>query len=234
MSIQSPSKLIVAAKDGTVVRTVDLSGRRTLTIGRSPDCDLTMDIESISRRHATMICLYNTWVLVDADSKSKFKVENKKVDYATLSDDRPIQIGGAFFWLQNAPMAPVRPTSDSPEPTRKILNPITSNITAATLTIMDLETRPIHTCSLDGEITSIGTSPEADYSLDIEGWSPIQLALIQTQAGAELLDVSQEQRLRFRGNLRRRWSSYEPTLFRCGDYLLQWCTENSSSPTAST
>ena len=36
MPIQSPYKLIVAAKDGTVVRTVDLAHRRTLTIGRSP------------------------------------------------------------------------------------------------------------------------------------------------------------------------------------------------------
>ena len=74
MPIQSPYKLIVAAKDGTVVRTVDLAHRRTLTIGRSPRCDLTMDIESISRRHATMIFLNNTWTLIDADSKSKFKV----------------------------------------------------------------------------------------------------------------------------------------------------------------
>ena len=90
MPIQSPYKLIVAAKDGTVVRTVDLAHRRTLTIGRSPRCDLTMDIESISRRHATMICLNNTWTLIDADSKSKFKVDNEKVDYATLSEERPI------------------------------------------------------------------------------------------------------------------------------------------------
>ena len=103
MPIQSPYKLIVAAKDGTVVKTVDLAHRRTMTIGRSPRCDLTMDIESISRRHATMICLNNTWTLIDADSKSKFKVDNEKVDYATLSEERPIQIGGAFFWLQTAP-----------------------------------------------------------------------------------------------------------------------------------
>ena len=87
MPIQSPYKLTVAAKDGTVVRTVDLAHRRTLTIGRSPRCDLTMDIESISRRHATMIFLNNTWTLIDADSKSKFKVDNEKVDYAALSEE---------------------------------------------------------------------------------------------------------------------------------------------------
>ena len=77
MPIHSPYKLIVAAKDGTVVRTVDLAHRRTLTIGRSPRCDLTIDIDSISRRHATMIFLNDTWTLVDSDSKSKFKVNNE-------------------------------------------------------------------------------------------------------------------------------------------------------------
>ena len=82
MPIQSPYKLIVAAKDGTVLRTVDLASRCTLTIGRSPRCDLTMDIESISRRHATMVYLDGSWTLVDAGSKYKFKVDNKKVDHA--------------------------------------------------------------------------------------------------------------------------------------------------------
>ena len=123
MPIQSPYKLIVAAKDGTVVRTIDLTHRQTLTIGRSPRCDITMDIDSISRRHATMICLNDTWTLIDADSRSKFKVDNEKVDYATLSEERPIQIGGAFFWLQTAPNTPVRPSSDAVAPTERLWTP---------------------------------------------------------------------------------------------------------------
>ena len=124
MPIQSPYKLIVAAKDGTVVRTVDLAHRRTLTIGRSPRCDLTMDIESISRRHATMVCLNNTWTLIDADSKSKFKVDNEKVEYATLSEERPIQIGGAFFWLQTAPSRSGPSIDGSRCPYRKVVEPL--------------------------------------------------------------------------------------------------------------
>ena len=152
-----------------------------------------MDIESISRRHATMICLNNTWTLIDADSKSRFKVNNEKVDYAALSEERPIQIGGAFFWLQTAPGAPVRPSTEAAAPTEKLWSPSSTESANATLTIMDLEARPIHICALDGELTTVGTSPEADCSLDIEGWSPIQLALIQEQSGAALLDVSSEQ-----------------------------------------
>ena len=233
MPIQSPYKLIVAAKDGTVVRTVDLTHRRTLSIGRSPRCDLTMDIESISRRHATMIHLNNTWTLIDADSKSKFKVDNEKVDFATLSEERPIQIGGAFFWLQTAANGPVRPSADGAAPTEKLWSPSISDSSNATLTIMDLEARPIHTCALHGEVTTIGTSPEADCCLEIEGWSPIQLALVQEQSGAALLDVASEQRLRLQGRPCRRWASHEPTLLRCGEQLLRWEAEIPSSEVGS-
>ena len=88
MPIESPYKLIVAAKDGTVVRTVDLAHRRALSIGRSPRCDLTIDIDSISRRHATLVFLENAWTMIDCGSRSKFKVENEKVEHATLSMER--------------------------------------------------------------------------------------------------------------------------------------------------
>ena len=233
MPIHSPYKLIVAAKDGTVVRTVDLAHRRTLTIGRSPRCDLTMDIDSISRRHATMIFLNDTWTLVDSDSKSKFKVNNEKADHAPLSEERPIQIGGAYFWLQAAPSTPVRPSTDASAPTEQLWTPAVSDGPQASLKIMDLEARPVHHCALEGELTTIGTSAEADCSLDIAGWAPIQLALIQEQSGAALLDVAPEHQLRLRGKSCRRWAGHETTLFRCGDHLLQWDSESPSSEAGS-
>ena len=222
MPIQSPYKLIVAAKDGTIVRTVDLASRCTLTIGRSPRCDLTMDIESISRRHATMIFINNNWTLVDAGSKSKFKVDNEKVDHALLSEDRPIQIGGAFFWLQTAQNTAVKPPAHASLATEKLWSPPSSNTSQANLTIMDLEARPILRCALEGEMTTIGSSEHADCRLDIEGWSPVQLALIQEQSGAALLDVASEHQLRVQGKPCRRWACPGSTLLRCGDHLLQW------------
>ena len=233
MPIHSPYKLIVAAKDGTVVRTVDLAHRRTLTIGRSPRCDLTMDIDSISRRHATMVLLNNSWTLVDSDSKSKFKVNNEKTGHALLSEERPIQLGGAYFWLQTAPRTPVPPSSDSRSSTEKLWTPSVSDGPQASLTIMDLEARPVHRCALEGEITTIGTSAEADCSLDIPGWSPIQLALIQEQSGPALLDVAAEHQLRLRSKSCRRWANHGTTLLRCGDHLLQWDSESPSSEAGS-
>ena len=98
---------------------------------------------------------------------------------------------------------------------------------------MDLEARPIHTCALDGELATVGSSPEADFCLDIEGWSPVQLALIQEQSGAALLDVASQPQLRLRGKSCRRWASHESTLLRCGDHLLKWEAEIPPSETGS-
>ena len=78
------------------------------------------------------------------------------------------------------------------------------------------ESRPIHTCALDGELTTVGSSPDADCCLDIQGWSPVQLALIQEQSGAALLDVASQPQLRLRGKSCRRWASHESTLLRWG------------------
>ena len=233
MPIQSPYKLIVAAKDGTVVRTVDLASRCTLTIGRSPRCDLTMDIESISRRHATMVYLDGSWTLVDAGSKYKFKVDNKKVDHAHLTEDRPIQIGGAFFWLQVAPKAPVRPSTVPSPATEKLWSPSNSSASQASVTIMDLEARPIRKCALEGEMTTIGASEDADCHLDLKGWSPIQLASIQEQSGAALLDVAPEHQMRLQGKPCRRLAAQGSVLLRCGEHLLHWEAESTSSETGS-
>ena len=103
----------------------------------------------------------------------------------------------------------------------------------ATLTVMDLEARPIHTCALEGELTTVGSSPDADCCLDIQGWSPVQLALIQEQSGAALLDVASQPQLRLQGKSCRRWASHESTLLRCGDHLLQWVAEMPSAETGS-
>lgn len=211
MPIQSTCKLIVAAKDGTVVKTVDLTRRRTLSIGRSPRCDLSMDLESISRRHATMVLLNGRWTMIDNDSKTGFKVDNEKHDVAALADDRPIQLGGAFFWLQTNLKSSENTLLIPPEPETGKVN----------LIIMDLEARPLHQIYTDGELTTIGRSDDCDFCVPLDGWSPVQLAVIQSASGTSILDVSAQSQMRIQGISCRRWSKRQSSLIRCGDQLLQ-------------
>ena len=219
MPIQSTCKLIVAAKDGTVVKTVDLTRRRTLTIGRSPRCDLSMDLESISRRHATMVLLNGRWTMIDNDSKTGFKVDNEKHDVAGLADDRPIQLGGAFFWLQTNLDSQLPSTKDSSQNTLWI--PPEPETGKVNLNIMDLEARPLHQISADGELTTIGRSDDCDFCVPLDGWSPVQLAVIQSASGTSILDVSAQSQMRIQGISCRRWSKRQSSLIRCGDQLLQ-------------
>ena len=98
---------------------------------------------------------------------------------------------------------------------------------------MDLEARPIRKCALEGELTTTGASEDADCHLDLKGWSPIQLALIQEQSGAALLDIAPENQMRLQGEPCRRLAAHGSVLLRCGDHLLHWVAESTSSETGS-
>jgi hypothetical protein len=221
MPIQCTCKLVVAAKDGTVVKSVDLTRRQTLSIGRSPRCDLSMDLESISRRHATMIFLDGRWTIIDTDSKSGFKIDNQNVDVATLEEDRPIQLGGAFFWLQSIACDSSRFPGSESSPSSTLWLPSDQDTGKVSLTIMDLDARPLHQISAEGELTTIGSSNKSDYCIPIQDWAPVQLAVIQSESGTSVLDVAHENKMRFQGQLCRRWSKKERSLIRCGDQLIE-------------
>ena len=221
MPIQSTYKLVVAAKDGTVVKSVDLTRRQTLSIGRSPRCDLPIDLESVSRRHATMILLDGRWTIIDTDSKTGFKIDNQNVEIATVEEDRPIQIGGAFFWLQSiANDSPRFPRSET-SPINTLWVPSVLETGKVHLTIMDLEARPLLRISTEGELTTIGSSTKSDHCIPIQDWAPVQLAVIQSESGISLLDVAYESKMRFQGQPCRRWSKKERSLIRCGDQLIE-------------
>ena len=221
MPIQCTCKLVVAAKDGTVVKSVDLTRRQTLSIGRSPRCDLPMDLESISRRHATMILLDGRWTIIDNDSKTGFKIENQNVDIATLEEDRPVQLGGAFFWLQSVANDSPRFSRSEASPKNTLWLPSDLETGKVNLTIMDLEARPLHQISTEGELTTIGSTSKSDHCIPIQGWAPVQLAVIQSESGTSLLDVAHENKMRFQGQPCRRWSKKERSLIRCGDQLIE-------------
>lgn len=225
MPIESPYKLVVAAKDGTVIRTVDLTKRQALTVGRSPRCDLTIDLDSISRRHATLLFLDGAWMMVDCDSKTKFRVDNQKVDRALLNEDRPIHLGGAYFWLQASPKTPAPPNLEEAKATEDLWQPDDSESGNACLRILDLECRPLHQFSPRGEQTSIGTSSRATHTVKIDGWAPHQLALIHERSGPVLMDISASCMLRSSGVSIRRCNASGRTLLRCGNFILEWTVE---------
>ena len=72
-------------------RTV-LSGNRVL-IGRSRDCDVTLDDPNVSRRHAELRREGSTWLVSDLGSTNGVKVNGRRVDDHPLSPGDEIVLG---------------------------------------------------------------------------------------------------------------------------------------------
>ena len=72
-------------------RTV-LSGNRVL-IGRSRDCDVTLDDPNVSRRHAELRREGSTWLVSDLGSTNGVKVNGRRVDNHPLSSGDELVFG---------------------------------------------------------------------------------------------------------------------------------------------
>jgi pSer/pThr/pTyr-binding forkhead associated (FHA) protein len=72
-------------------RTV-LSGNRVV-IGRSRDCDVTLDDPNVSRRHAELRREGERWAIADLGSTNGVKVNGRRVDRALLEPGDAIVLG---------------------------------------------------------------------------------------------------------------------------------------------
>jgi hypothetical protein len=74
-------------------------GRRTVlegprvVIGRSRDCEITVDDANVSRRHAEVRPSGDGWQVVDLGSTNGVKVNGRRVEQATLRDGDRITLG---------------------------------------------------------------------------------------------------------------------------------------------
>jgi chromosome segregation ATPase len=90
MTGEKMARLLVRTKGDTSV--MHVLGRRT-TIGRTPDNDLQIDTESISRHHAVVLVSNDATVIEDLNSTNGVHVNGSKVNRATLNEGDVITIG---------------------------------------------------------------------------------------------------------------------------------------------
>jgi pSer/pThr/pTyr-binding forkhead associated (FHA) protein len=62
-------------------------------VGRSRDCEITVDDANVSRRHAEFRPRENGWMVVDLGSTNGIKVNGRRVEQANLRDGDRITLG---------------------------------------------------------------------------------------------------------------------------------------------
>lgn len=63
------------------------------TVGRLPDCDVTLDDASVSRRHAELTETNGTWEISDLGSTNGVKLNGERIQTAELADGDRLELG---------------------------------------------------------------------------------------------------------------------------------------------
>src|SRR6478609_9241955 len=70
--------------------------RARMVVGRSPDCDITLEAAGVSRRHAEFFHEGPACALADSGSKNGIFVNGRAVTHATLATGDVIRLGDAL------------------------------------------------------------------------------------------------------------------------------------------
>jgi len=79
-----------------------------LLVGRSPDCDIVVDCQAVSRKHARIGCTSAEAWLIDLDSANGVLVNGVPLRSGSLKEGDTISIGSAVFSLRQAKSSRLR------------------------------------------------------------------------------------------------------------------------------
>jgi anti-anti-sigma factor len=89
---------VIEGPDGLAGRTISLSGTRPVVAGRSPDCDLVLDVTTVSRRHATFSRDPDGgWQVSDLESRNGVNLNGTPVRTARLAAGDRIALGNVVL-----------------------------------------------------------------------------------------------------------------------------------------
>lgn len=75
-------------------RTALVVGERDCVVGRDPECDVVLDDDRVSRKHARLACSSGSWSLTDLHSMNGTSLEGRPVDDAIIEGSAWIGFGG--------------------------------------------------------------------------------------------------------------------------------------------
>lgn len=91
-------ELTIAGKDGKVIKRLELSGGRSVRIGRSPECEIQIPMPSVSREHAKIEPLDDRhWVIRDLNSTHGCLVRGQRIRELTITPGLVVEVGPAVL-----------------------------------------------------------------------------------------------------------------------------------------
>ena len=91
--------------------------RPVILVGRHEECDVRIDLDSVSRRHCCLATAYDRLLIRDLGSRHGVRVNGRKVEEARLSLGDEVAIGAVLYRLEEiaaTPIPPPRPPTPAP------------------------------------------------------------------------------------------------------------------------
>ena len=107
---------LTVISEGASANTIKLTDRdRPYFVGRSSECDLCINLDELSRKHASFTRLWNGVVVRDLDSKNGIKVNGHHAKLQRLSDGDVVEIGPVELRLMDPEERYLRDLDAPPE-----------------------------------------------------------------------------------------------------------------------
>ena len=90
--------LKVTGSEGEEKKTIELGEEYNL-IGRTPECNIQLKVENVSRKHALITFRGNEYWLEDLDSKNGTYINGIKIAKCVLRNNDQIDIGGVKLYF---------------------------------------------------------------------------------------------------------------------------------------
>ena len=69
-------------------------GKKAVVVGRSPECDIQLEVQNVSRKHARVLLHNEEYLIEDLDSTNGVFVNGIRVVRCVLRNNDQIEIGG--------------------------------------------------------------------------------------------------------------------------------------------
>ncbi len=90
---EGPLQAALICISGRSIGQMFLLTRGEASVGRAPECDVFLDDEGVSRRHAMVLRRDGVWLLVDVGSTNGTYIGGERTDVHTLEDGDQIHLG---------------------------------------------------------------------------------------------------------------------------------------------
>jgi pSer/pThr/pTyr-binding forkhead associated (FHA) protein len=158
--------LVFSTRQGEEIGRRRLDG--PLVIGRSPECDVALNDDQLSRRHCRLMPSANGWVLADLDSRNGTKFMGHRISSHVLRDGQVFQIGLVNVIFRAAEMV----TGDEQEPgvvrPRRPASPLDAQPQGGSAAGFRFEPTPVSQRTVDEFPVPIPMAGDLDW-LDVTG-----------------------------------------------------------------